>query len=67
MAKELMNCANCGKDAAWLTEVDKQWVGPCCVPDAIWAMYPGWREREALRVKRSQLARRNFHEKVAAA
>lgn len=41
-----MKCESCKKKVAWLTEVDGKWVGPCCVPEDIWAMYPGWKERE---------------------
>lgn len=66
-----LTCAKCNQPAPWLTQTGTQWVGPCCVPDDIWKMYPGWKERERKRQKthekRATIARRNFHHQEVSA
>lgn len=56
------NCSACGKSSGELYQrvTDRAWVCFDCLPAKQVDQYPGWREREALRHRRSSQARSNF-------
>jgi hypothetical protein len=49
-----LTCEGCKKTVSWLVERNGKWIGPECVPDDLWSQYPGWRERENLRLQRAE-------------
>lgn len=56
------NCEVCKQPAGELYQrvTDRAWVCFDCLPAKQVAQYPGWREREALKRRRSSQARSNF-------
>lgn len=57
MSSEQLTCEGCLQKVRWRTEVEGEWLGPCCVPEQVWKRYPGWRERETLSQQRSEKAK----------
>jgi len=56
------NCESCGKSVGELYQrnTDRKYVCFDCLPAKQVDQYPGWREREALKRRRSTQARENF-------